>query len=240
MRSSARRASSSAESSSPPAPRAATRAPSAPRCRPCRPVPARRREARRSRAGSRSAPPCGPGSGPAAPRAPAVERAAADRLLRLAPDLLDPLNHLLISGRPRRRAGRGRRYPLQDDRRRGGHVQRLGRRGAAESSPRARRPRAPSSGRPSRSAPRQTVSGSRQIAEVLAAVGDQRHPRARACRRPRPRNSGWAKTAPMLARTALGENGSALPGPSTTVPSTRAFAERITAPTLPGSPTPCR
>src|SRR3954451_23247029 len=44
----------------------------------------------------------------------------------------------------------------------------------------------------------------------------------------------------MLARTALGEYGSAQPGPSTTGPSANACAERMIVPTLPGSPTPCR
>ena len=54
------------------------------------------------------------------------------------------------------------------------------------------------------------------------------------------RSSGCAKTEPIAARTALGENGSAQSGPRTTVPSTSACAERITAPTLAGSPTACR
>lgn len=39
----------------------------------------------------------------------------------------------------------------------------------------------------------------------------------------------------MLERTAIAENGSALPGPSTTVPPIRTSAVRIIVPTLPGS-----
>ena len=54
------------------------------------------------------------------------------------------------------------------------------------------------------------------------------------------RASGTAKIAPMLARTALGLNGSAVPGPSATLDAPNACAERSTAPTLPGSCTPCR
>ncbi len=44
----------------------------------------------------------------------------------------------------------------------------------------------------------------------------------------------------MLARTALGECGSAQPGPSATQEAPNASAERSTVPTLPGSPTRCR
>ncbi len=44
----------------------------------------------------------------------------------------------------------------------------------------------------------------------------------------------------MLARTAFGEYGSALPAPSTTRAPVRAPAVRTIVPTLPGSPTPCR
>ena len=55
-----------------------------------------------------------------------------------------------------------------------------------------------------------------------------------------PRIRGSAKTAPMLALTAYGPNGSAQSGPRTTVPPTSACAVRITVPTLPGSEIPCR
>ena len=58
--------------------------------------------------------------------------------------------------------------------------------------------------------------------------------------RRRIRAIGIVKTAPMLARTALGPNGSALPGPRTTLAAPNASADRRIAPTLPGSPTPCR
>jgi len=44
----------------------------------------------------------------------------------------------------------------------------------------------------------------------------------------------------MLARTAFGPKGSAQPGPSATDPAPKASAERSTAPTFPGSPTPHR
>ena len=48
------------------------------------------------------------------------------------------------------------------------------------------------------------------------------------------------KIEPMLARTALGEWGSAQPGPNATHEAPKACAERSTVPTLPGSPTPCK
>ena len=54
------------------------------------------------------------------------------------------------------------------------------------------------------------------------------------------RAGGRAKIEPMLARTAFGEYGSAQSGPRTTGPSQSAWAERMTAPTLPGSCTPWR
>ena len=54
------------------------------------------------------------------------------------------------------------------------------------------------------------------------------------------RASFTVKIAPMLARTALGEWGSAQPGPSATQPAPNACALRSTVPTFPGSPTPCR
>ena len=52
--------------------------------------------------------------------------------------------------------------------------------------------------------------------------------------------TGTWKIAPMLARTAFGLNGSALPGPNATALAPNAWALRRTVPTLPGSPTPCR
>ena len=77
----------------------------------------------------------------------------------------------------------------------------------------------------------------RQLAQRPAAVaGDQRD------RVPRQlvdadctRASGTPNTAPMLARTALGLNGSALLGPRATDAAPKACALRSTAPTLPGS-----
>ena len=54
------------------------------------------------------------------------------------------------------------------------------------------------------------------------------------------RASDTAKIDPMLARTALGECGSAQPGPNATQEAPKACAERSTVPTLPGSPISCR
>src|SRR5215212_2934115 len=94
------------------------------------------------------------------------------------------------------------------------------------------------SGRPSRSAPRHSVTGA---AVAVGASPPWAISAIRGCgvsptsARARP----MPKIEPMLARTAFGECGSAQPGPIATVPSTRACAERITAPTLPGSPSPC-
>ena len=55
-----------------------------------------------------------------------------------------------------------------------------------------------------------------------------------------PRARGTANTAPIDARTALGLYGSAVPGPSATDEAPNAWALRSTAPTFPGSCTPCR
>ena len=52
------------------------------------------------------------------------------------------------------------------------------------------------------------------------------------------RATGSANSAPIEARTALGPNGSAQPGPSTTDAAPKASADRTIVPTLPGSPTP--
>ena len=91
--------------------------------------------------------------------------------------------------------------------------------------------RAARPGSPSRSAPRQTHE--RRAAVQALDLGERALRRARraraACRGARrgaPRPGGRAKTEPMLARTALGENGSAQPGPSSTGPSQSAWAER--------------
>ena len=82
--------------------------------------------------------------------------------------------------------------------------------------------------------------GAGQRLETLAAVGDERRPRRRRLARSRPSPARRAKIEPMLARTAFGEKGSAQSGPSATEPPSRASAVRTIAPTLPGSPTPCR
>ncbi len=87
---------------------------------------------------------------------------------------------------------------------------------------RARHPRARSPGR--RQAP--------------ARLRRHRRPAPRWCRAASPRAGGRANTDPMAARTALGPYGSAVPGPMSTGPSASACADRMTVPTLPGSPTP--
>ena len=103
-----------------------------------------------------------------------------------------------------------------------------------------------SAGSPSRSAPTSRVSASPGApSPSCASAGPS--PATSATVRPGSsagergaRASATVKTAPMLARTALGPNGSAQPGPRTTDAAPKACAERSTAPTLPGSPTPYR
>src|SRR3954454_2140401 len=96
-----------------------------------------------------------------------------------------------------------------------------------------------SPGRPARSAPIRSVAGS--------SNGPASGAPARAARPMRvpgsppgslTRATGTAKIAPIDARTALGENGSAQPGPSATLAALNASAARSTVPTLPGSRTP--
>ena len=167
-----------------------------------------------------------------------LELVGAARRLPIAsvaslPYLLDPLiPSVFLRG--------GRRYPLQRDRSRGRDVERLGAgaqrdrhlpRRTAPAQDSAAAPRAPPRGRrwPRPSRPR-----------AARRRGRPAPPAARASPSSSARASGWVKTAPMLARTALGPNGSAQPGPSTTVPPTSAAAVRTMVPTLPGSETPCR
>ena len=117
------------------------------------------------------------------------------------------------SGRRGRRPRRARREPVAL----GADQQRDARRSQPEARARARqRPPAPAHERDRR--PRQPAIG------PLDA-----------------RRAARVNTAPMLARTALGPNGSALPGPSATLAGAERLArERSTVPTLPGSRTPCR
>ena len=96
-----------------------------------------------------------------------------------------------------------------------------------------------SAGRPSRSAPRQSVAAPSSASSPSPPWATSAARGAGVSSTPA-RARGWAKIEPMLARTAFGEKGSAQPGPSTTVPPIRASAVRTIAPTLPGSPTPCR
>ena len=174
----------------------------------------------------RSARPCGRGSARAAPRARAVDAGGDDRR---------PRPRLARAG-PRLRHGRPSYCAsvVQRDRGRHGHVERLGAVGAQRDPGacvgRARAAR--------RAGPRARRRGrARPAARASATSASERSPRARraraACRRSssKPaRAGGRANTEPMLARTALGENGSAQPGPSTTGPSASAWAERMIVP----------
>ena len=98
-----------------------------------------------------------------------------------------------------------------------------------------------SAGSPSRSAPTTSVSVRRARARAAArpARADERDRAARQLGDARDaRTTGTAKIAPIDARTALGPYGSAVPGPSATLPAPNASAARSTVPTLPGSLTP--
>ena len=100
-------------------------------------------------------------------------------------------------------------------------------------------------GRPSRSAPTSSVSAPRGSSARSAQRLARRRRAARRARPAAPPTSLHAreateKIAPMLARTAFGECGSAQRGPSATHEAPKACAERRIVPTLPGSPTPCR
>src|SRR5436309_9500507 len=104
-------------------------------------------------------------------------------------------------------------------------------------------------GRPSRSAPTSRVRAAGGSASSLprrAASAGACAPVSSATRSPgsssmsTARAIDTAKIEPMLARTALGEWGSAQPGPNATHEAPKACAERSTVPTLPGSPTPCK
>jgi hypothetical protein len=82
---------------------------------------------------------------------------------------------------------------------------------------------------------------SRRAPAARPAAGPRRrpsHPPPRQLVDPAHADHGTEKIAPIEARTALCPYGSALPGPSATLPAPNASAERRTVPTLPGSPTP--
>ncbi len=101
-----------------------------------------------------------------------------------------------------------------------------------------------STGRPSRSAPTSSVTGPSagprsgwagglgSGTSAMRSGGSSAIDPARA-------SATW-KIAPMLARTALGDHGSAQRGPSATLEAPNAWAARSTAPTLPGSESACR
>ena len=95
------------------------------------------------------------------------------------------------------------------------------------------------SGSPSRSAPITNVTSPRRtslsglpLRAASATLWPGRSPTLLT------RTTGTEKIAPIEARTALCPYGSAVPGPSATLPAPKASAERSTVPTLPGSPTP--
>ena len=178
--------------------------------------------------------PCARGSARAAPRARRLVVAAAIAASPSAPQAVDPLDHArrgpwTVDGSSRR-ARRWRPSRRSATPRRSG----CGR-------PR-RRPRATSSGRPvALGADQQRARAAARAARSPPRARPERDPRRRAARRrDRTRATGTEKIAPIEARTALGENGSAQPGPSATLAAPKASAPRRTVPTLPGSRTPHR
>ena len=187
-----------------------------------------------SSAGSASARPCGPGSGRAAPRARSRRRGLEHRPLGL---LGEPLRRAEAVRRPGRcgsaarvrhrswhdiRTGRGSRSS-----RRSATPRRRGRPGRGRS--RRRRPRSRRAGRRARLRARTaTRPGELELAQrarprpgtsAIAAVAGA----PRASSQVGAGDAAAPKTAPMLARTALGPNGSAVRGLSTT----SAGAERV-------------
>ena len=153
-----------------------------------------------------------------------------------AAHLLDPLKHQSAASRMA-----GDDIRSQRDRRRRGDVERLGAAGAQRdrhlrlAGARAPRPAGPRARRRGRASRRRASA-----VEARRRRGRRAPPAAPGVASIPARAGGWAKIAPMLARTAFGEKGSAQPGPSTTEPPSSACAVRTIAPTLPGSPTPCR
>ena len=188
--------------------------------RPARAGPA---AARRSSAASRSARTCGRGSARAAPRArrcPRLPRMAASASLR-------SWSRSAIGGHPIC-------HLVERHARRHRHVQRVGvHRDRTASSP--CRQLAPLR-------PQHQHHRSRHAHVTQLSLA--RSHRGRACGRRAAssvaRAGGRSKIDPIDARTAFGEYGSAQPGPSTTVASASACAERMIVPTLPGSSTPWR
>ena len=92
---------------------------------------------------------------------------------------------------------------------------------------------------PSRSDPRQRVTGELCGAGLAPPSATMAILGSGVASRP-PFRKGWVKTEPMLALTAPGENGSAVPGPRTTVASSNASTVRRIVPTFPGSERPSR
>ena len=84
------------------------------------------------------------------------------------------------------------------------------------------------------------VTRTPKFVESHASAGDQRDLDAWRAARSAAFTSGTANTAPIDARTALGLNGSAVPGPSATQEAPNASALRRIVPTFPGSASPCR
>ena len=97
-----------------------------------------------------------------------------------------------------------------------------------------------SAGRPSRSAPTSSVTSPAVRAGLGAAAARatsaMRSPGSSPARRTRA--TGTAKIAPIDARTALGPNGSAQPGPSATLPPRRRAPRAAPSRRCPGRPRP--
>ena len=156
-----------------------------------------------------------------------AEAGARQRLLGLGPQLVDPVGH-----------GHGLRHLVQGHGRGHRRVERLARVGDRQMG--------------------HAVASCHDLVRQPGPLGpdDERRglERARAAARPAARRArsrgrgrsstrcaratGTAKIAPIDARTALGPNGSAQPGPSATLAAPNASAPRRIVPTLPGSPTP--
>ncbi len=201
-------------------PRAAPRAPCGRGWRRRRPPPVPPAAARRSRAGSRSARLCGRGSGPAAPPARRCLSAASIAARGLGPDLLDPLKH---QAGPPRMAGDDIRWAaiaaaaatLSDS----------APAGASGIVTCDSHSASTSSGRPSRSAPRQSVRGARERLESPPR-GRPARPAAPASPPPRPSPAAGRRSSPCSPAPPSARRGRRSRARATTVPPSSASAVR--------------
>ena len=199
------------------------------------------RQLRRRRAAAAAARPCGRGSARAAPRAPRCRAAAAIAASASRAQLCDPLDHDARTLDECSPHASSRTAPPSPPSRRSATPRRSGCARCARSAAThlLGQPVALGADQQRRRAARDVAGGPAQRAR--GASGEQRDALARQLAERRcTRASATAKIAPMLARTAFGEYGSAQPGPSATHEAPKACAERSDVPTLPGSPTPCR